>query len=51
MLKFGCTRVELGVQSIYNDVLELNRRGHKAKETIKGLNYSIKQLRDGKENK
>ena len=33
--KLGVTRVELGVQSIYDDVLELNRRGHKVKETIK----------------
>lgn len=30
----GVTRVELGVQSIYNDVLKLNKRGHSAKETI-----------------
>ncbi len=26
--------VELGVQSIYNDVLRLNRRGHGVKEII-----------------
>lgn len=31
---FGVTMVELGVQSIYDDVLELNLRGHKVKETI-----------------
>ena len=30
----GCTRVELGVQSLYNDVLEINRRGHKIEATI-----------------
>ena len=24
----GCTRVELGVQSIYDDILEYNKRGH-----------------------
>ena len=26
--RLGVTRVELGIQSIYDDVLELNRRGH-----------------------
>lgn len=31
----GCTRVELGVQSIFNDILKLNKRGHLVKETIK----------------
>ena len=35
MLKLGCTRVELGVQSIYDDVLEKINRGHKVNETIK----------------
>jgi len=30
----GVTMVELGVQSIYDDVLKLNRRGHGIKETI-----------------
>ncbi len=30
----GVTRVELGVQSIYDDVLKLNLRGHGVKETI-----------------
>jgi elongator complex protein 3 len=33
--KLGVTRVELGVQSIYDDVLSLNIRGHHVKETIK----------------
>jgi len=32
--EFGVTRVELGVQSIYDDVLKLNLRGHGIKETI-----------------
>ncbi|MCD5396276.1 MAG: tRNA uridine(34) 5-carboxymethylaminomethyl modification radical SAM/GNAT enzyme Elp3 [Candidatus Pacebacteria bacterium] len=32
--KLGITRVELGVQSIYDDVLDLSLRGHKVKETI-----------------
>jgi len=33
--QLGCTRVELGVQSIYDDVLKLNKRGHDIAETIK----------------
>ena len=32
--RLGVTMVELGVQSIYDDVLKLNRRGHGIKETI-----------------
>lgn len=30
----GCTRVELGVQSIFNDVLKKNKRGHSIETTI-----------------
>jgi elongator complex protein 3 len=30
----GCTRVELGVQSIFNDVLKTNKRGHKIEASI-----------------
>ncbi|HAI74297.1 MAG TPA: tRNA uridine(34) 5-carboxymethylaminomethyl modification radical SAM/GNAT enzyme Elp3 [Candidatus Moranbacteria bacterium] len=30
----GCTRVELGAQSIFDDVLKLNKRGHNVSETI-----------------
>lgn len=33
--ELGVTRVELGVQSIYDDVLKLNRRGHSVSQTIK----------------
>lgn len=40
--RLGCTRVELGVQSIYDDVLELNRRGHLISETIR----ATKMLKD-----
>jgi len=32
--KLGVTMVELGVQSIYDDVLKLNLRGHRVQETI-----------------
>jgi elongator complex protein 3 len=31
----GVTRVELGVQSVYDDVLKLNKRGHDIREAIK----------------
>ncbi len=33
--EFGVTRVELGVQSIYDDVLSLNKRGHDIAQTIR----------------
>ncbi len=33
--KLGVTRVELGVQSIYNDILKLNKRGHKVEAVIR----------------
>jgi len=32
--RLGVTMVELGVQSIYDDVLRLNKRGHKVRSTI-----------------
>ncbi len=35
MLKLGCTKVELGVQSLSNDVLSLIERGHTVEDTIK----------------
>ncbi len=35
MRKFGCTRVELGIQSLDNKILKLNKRGHGTKEIIK----------------
>lgn len=35
MRYLGCTRVELGVQSIYDDVLNKNKRGHNIESTIK----------------
>ena len=35
MLKYGVTRVEIGVQSIYDDVLEFVKRGHKSEEVKK----------------
>lgn len=35
MRKLGCTRVELGVQSVYNNVLKKNKRGHDIKTVIR----------------
>ncbi|MCD6233206.1 tRNA uridine(34) 5-carboxymethylaminomethyl modification radical SAM/GNAT enzyme Elp3 [bacterium] len=35
MRELGVTRVELGIQSIYNDVLKLVKRGHNISSTIK----------------
>ncbi len=31
----GCTRIELGAQSIYNDILKYNKRNHNVAATIK----------------
>tara|TARA_Y100000310_G_C20670295_1_gene809905 strand:- start:284 stop:1960 length:1677 start_codon:yes stop_codon:yes gene_type:complete len=42
MLRQGCTRVELGIQSVYDDVLKNVHRGHDSKDSIK----SIQVLRD-----
>ena len=33
--KLGVTRVELGVQTVFEEILKLNQRGHGVKETIK----------------
>ncbi len=35
MRELGATRVELGVQSIYDSILQRNRRGHNVSETIR----------------
>ncbi len=42
MLKLGCTRVELGIESVYEQQLKLTNRGH----TIKDTKESLKQLKD-----
>lgn len=34
MRDLGCTRVELGAQTVFEDILKLNRRGHGISETI-----------------
>jgi len=35
MRELGATRVEIGVQSLYDNVLKLNKRGHKVEATIR----------------
>lgn len=40
--QLGITKVELGIQSIYDDVLKINKRGHNVKTTI----LAIKILKD-----
>ncbi|MBI3036622.1 tRNA uridine(34) 5-carboxymethylaminomethyl modification radical SAM/GNAT enzyme Elp3 [Candidatus Woesearchaeota archaeon] len=42
MLKLGCTRVELGIESVYEQQLKLTNRGH----TIKDAKESLQQLKD-----
>ncbi len=42
MLRYGCTRVELGIQSVYNDVLIKIGRAHTAQDNID----SIRILKD-----
>lgn len=42
MLEQGCTRVELGIESVYDDVLKITHRGHTAQDS----KSSIQILRD-----
>ncbi len=42
MLRLGCTRVELGIQSVYEDVIKKVNRGHTIQDTID----SIRILKD-----
>ena len=37
MLELGCTRVEIGVQSIYDDVLEATSRGNTVNDNIESI--------------
>lgn len=41
-LRYGCTRVELGVQTVYDDILKKIHRGH----TIEDTKRAIADLRD-----
>jgi elongator complex protein 3 len=36
-LRFGCTRVELGVQTVYDEVLQTTNRGHTIEETTSAI--------------
>jgi elongator complex protein 3 len=42
MLKLGCTRLEIGVQSTFDLPLKLTNRGHDVKDTIR----SLKEMKD-----
>ncbi|MBD3249058.1 tRNA uridine(34) 5-carboxymethylaminomethyl modification radical SAM/GNAT enzyme Elp3 [Candidatus Woesearchaeota archaeon] len=42
LLRLGCTRVEIGVQSVYDKALKKIKRGHDIKDSIK----SIRELKD-----
>ena len=42
MLKLGCTRIEIGIQSIYDEVLEKTNRGNTVQDNIE----SIRILKD-----
>ncbi len=44
MLKLGCTRVELGVQSTYEEDLKKLNRGHTVEESIKSIELMKKAL-------
>lgn len=37
MLNFGTTRVELGIQTVYNDIYNLVRRGHTSTDSIEAI--------------
>lgn len=42
LLKLGCTRVELGIESVYEQQLKLTNRGHSIRDTKE----SLQQLKD-----
>jgi elongator complex protein 3 len=42
MLKYGCTRLEIGLQSIYEDVARDTNRGH----TVKAVNRCFREAKD-----
>jgi len=35
MLEMGATKIEFGIQSVFNDILELNKRGHPIEESMR----------------
>ena len=42
MLKYGCTRLEIGVQSVYEDVARDTNRGH----TVRAVSESFQMAKD-----
>lgn len=42
MLRYGCTRLEIGVQSVYEDVARDTNRGH----TVKAVTETFCQAKD-----
>ena len=40
MLKLGTTRVEIGVQTLYDEILKFTNRGHTLNDTIKAIQLS-----------
>jgi elongator complex protein 3 len=42
MLKYGCTRLEIGVQSVYEDVARDTNRGH----TVKAVTETFQMAKD-----
>jgi elongator complex protein 3 len=42
MLRYGCTRLEIGVQSVYEDVARDTNRGH----TVKAVSESFQLGKD-----
>lgn len=45
MLEYGCTRLEIGVQSVYEDVARDTNRGH----TVRAVCESFQQAKDAGE--
>ena len=40
MLRYGCTRLEIGVQSVYEDVARDTNRGHTVRATCESFQMS-----------
>ncbi len=40
LINYGVTRLELGVQSVFDDILEKMNRGHGSKETIEAFQFA-----------
>lgn len=40
MLRYGCTRLEIGVQSVYEDVARDTNRGHTVQATCESFHFA-----------